>query len=158
MPSVPSYQLPIPFELCRNELWHQKPEAEQRISPTVNQDAPHILALIAGDDDFDQDDFDAIDEVHLLRQKSRLESDPYYLSSNDVQDFVSANKQRQILHKQQWLVAQAQILSKIENRSLTVHNKVLKNSHCATKCEATLACGTESSPDYAAGLNSVYPM
>ncbi|KAG0031952.1 hypothetical protein BGZ81_000218 [Podila clonocystis] len=125
---------------------------------TRNFDKTHILALIAGDDDFDQDDFDAIDEVHLLRQKSRLESDPYYRSSNDVQDFVSANKQRQILHKQQWLVAQAQNPSKIENHSLTMRDKALKNSDCAAKCEVTLACGTESSPDYAAGLDSAYPM
>lgn len=125
---------------------------------TADQDAAHILALVAGDDDFDQDDFDAIDEVHLLRQKSRLESDSYYRSSNDAHDFVSANKQRQILHKQQWLVAQAQNPTKIENRSLTVHNKVLKNSDCVVKCEVKMACGTESSPDYGAGLDSVYTM
>ncbi|KAG0038857.1 hypothetical protein BGZ82_010573 [Podila clonocystis] len=148
------------FELepAEQEQQQQKPEVEQRPMRTTNLDTTHILALIAWDDDFDQDDFDAIDEVHLLRQKSRLESDPYYRSSNDVQDFVSANKQRQILHKQQWLVAQAQNPSKIENHSLTVHDKVLKHSDCVAKCDVTLACGTESSPDYAAGLDSVYPM
>jgi hypothetical protein len=127
-------------------------------SPNANEDIAPLLAQMAEDDDFDQDDFDAIDEIHMLRQKSRLESDPYYRSGNDGPHFVSPNKQRIILHRQQWLDSQAQNPSKIEKGSLAVHNEILQNSDCAAKCEAKLACGSESSPDYSAGLDSIYPM
>ncbi|KAI9239195.1 MAG: hypothetical protein BYD32DRAFT_459971 [Podila humilis] len=181
VPTVPSYQFPIPFKLCRNELrvclescieaktsqrslpeqqQKRRFEAEQRplFIPNANEDTAQVLAQMAEDDDFDQDDFDAIDEIHLLRQKSRLESDPYYRSGNDGPDFVSPNKQRRILHKQRWLDSQTQNPSKIEKGSLAVHNTILQNSDCAAKCDAKLACGSESSPDYSAGLDSVSPM
>ncbi|KAG0339280.1 hypothetical protein BG004_006882 [Podila humilis] len=168
---------PIPFKLCRNDLMvcleacleNKAPEQQlqqlnakrkhvRRHSKTEDDESQIALELLVNDDDYDQDDFDAFDEIHRLHQKLRLESDPYFCKEEDREQVMSANKRQRLLHKEEWFSSQWSKHSKIEKQAgLAIYSQDLqRNSDCTAHCQDKLACGTVTASDYATGLDSVF--
>ncbi|KAG0046326.1 hypothetical protein BGZ83_008505 [Gryganskiella cystojenkinii] len=123
--------------------------------------------------DYDQDDWDAIEELELLRDHSRLESDSYSRFEQEDLKLLQLNKKKKQLHKHLWDRHQREIsrimikesdeksstigsqgdLSAIRGNSVTFMSysdpTANRDRSCTNDCGAQFACGTELAPQYA---------
>lgn len=125
--------------------------------------------------DYDQDDWDAIEELELLKDRSRLETDSYSRFEQEDLKLLSLNKKKKQLHKQLW-TRQRNEISRImaeENGDggdmvgsqgdLSGNFVVTRNSvafatysdpsvhrdkSCVSNCQSQFACGSEFAPQY----------
>ncbi|GJJ78706.1 hypothetical protein EMPS_11065 [Entomortierella parvispora] len=186
--TIQDWQFPVPFKLCRNYLgmclqecpnsrkperadkddheinvmdefqpWQQQPLQQQRRQQesTGGSEAYH---------DYDQDDWDAIEELRLLQSQSRLETDTYSrFEPEDVKRLNHLKKSKQ-LHKQTW-ERQRNEISRIMaeggegDNDFVVRKTIvafttytvptdLQDPSCVSECLVQFACGTASAPQF----------
>lgn len=178
---IENWQFPIPFKLCRNQLsiclqdctidedqneinvldeiqpWQQQPLQQQRYQRESGEGP-------GGYHDFDQDDWDAIEELQLLRDHSKLETDSYSrFKEEDVKSLKLFKKKKQ-LHKKVWDRQRNEISKIMAEESegdgdFTVRKnivefatytdpKALRDPSCVNECQAQFSCGTGSAPQF----------
>lgn len=168
------WQLPIPFKLCSSDLWAclqscPTADTEQPVASTgVNLQSGHQQSRMAmmsggGGNDFDQDDYDALEEIRLLRHGSKLERASYNRFEKDGARRSMLNAKKKQFHMWQWAKQRREILAvnreqlETDDESFTgqstafnivSHPALQSASACASTCQSSFACGTESAPEY----------
>ncbi|KAF9936147.1 hypothetical protein BGZ67_002628 [Mortierella alpina] len=116
-----------------------------------------------GDNDFDQDDYDALEEINLLRHRSKLDRASYSLFDKDGARRSTLNAMKKQFHMRQWAKQRSEILAVNRKQTETddesfrgqstafnivSHPAMQSASACASTCQSSFACGTESAPEY----------
>ncbi|KAG0252833.1 hypothetical protein BG011_006721 [Mortierella polycephala] len=121
-----NWQFPIPFKLCRQDLWKcfqtcpsaiterdisqpkqatkQQQQSRMSIQNTNSNDNSEL--------DYDQDDYDAIEEIQALQYHPKLEDASYLRFKRDVDKYQLLSLKRKQLHKQLWAQQQDGIMMK----------------------------------------------
>ena len=181
MKAFKDWQLPIPFKLCNSDLWAclqscPTSGAEQPAANTYDnlqgQHQQSRLAIMSGGggDDFDQDDYDALEEINLLRHRSKLDRSSYSrFDENGARRSMLSAKKKQ-LHMRQWAKQRNEILAVNRKETETddesfrgqstafnvvSHPAMQSASACASSCQSSFACGTESAPEYISALKQI---
>ncbi|KAF8936899.1 hypothetical protein BGZ58_003542 [Dissophora ornata] len=181
-----NWQFPIPFKLCRMNLLdclqacpgsakisNQGPGAQVADSASGDwqssrQQQQVRLSLPDGvDNDFDQDDFDAIEEIQLLQRHSKIEGS-YSRFEEEGRKKNVLNKKKKQLHKQLWAKQRNEIESESRVEIDVIGGGGDKNDwsqeiiafttlsdptarrdpKCVARCQTDYSCGTESAPVY----------
>ncbi|KAG0291511.1 hypothetical protein BGZ96_005105 [Linnemannia gamsii] len=179
--TIQKWQYPIPFSLCRIQLLEcikgcpkvvldpavrdqQRPFAAQArpIGDLDGENNDNNMEQHSHMDDMDQDDYDAIQELRMLRQYDRLEESSYSrFEVEGLREQIATKKRK--LHKQLWATEQRQrqqqrieVAGKIKTFSrqnivsfTTVTDPTARHlAECEAHCHAVLSCGTETAPEY----------
>ncbi|KAK3845054.1 MAG: hypothetical protein J3R72DRAFT_49062 [Linnemannia gamsii] len=174
--TINTWQYPIPYSLCRIQLL-QCIKSCPRIVKDSSGDSPDQKIRIAvetplsGDeDDMDMDDYNAIQELRVLRQNDRLEESSYSRFQVEGLREQLAIKKKQ-LHKHLWAAEQRQ--KQRQNRwsetedggrsgvgeRFSYQNTVvsfttltdptaIREADCVVQCHEVMTCGTETAPEY----------
>ncbi|KAF9344570.1 hypothetical protein BGX26_004221 [Mortierella sp. AD094] len=180
------WQFPIPFKLCRRSLltclkscpgagnidMDQEVEGSDdgedaqgestrqkqqfRMSPPVESEG--YLG-----DDYDEDDYDAIEEIQQPQRHSKLLEDSYSLFEKEGQARIISSEKKRQLHKQLWAKQRREIISEknwIENNNGDKPRKditafttlsdpaVRRDAACVSRCQVAYSCGTETAPEF----------
>ncbi|KAH7055208.1 hypothetical protein BKA57DRAFT_501730 [Linnemannia elongata] len=176
--TIHNWQYPIPFSLCRVQLLECiKGCPKIALNPAVNDQQRRFSTQasssidVEGENnsiDMDKDDYDAIQELRILRQQDRLEESSYSrFGVEGLRQQIAAKKKQ--LHKQLWAVEQQQqkrqrievtgIFSRQNTISFTtVTDPTARHpAECEAHCHSVLSCGTETAPEYHGTQQIVFP-
>ncbi|KAF9577964.1 hypothetical protein BGW38_006507, partial [Lunasporangiospora selenospora] len=179
---VSEWYFPIPFKLCKKELWscvqqcasvgrfetamddqspQQIPEHQQKplllpLSPSDQRNEQEgdfgALTYSNHDDDYDQDDWDAIEELHALKLRARLEGTSYSRFEKHYDELLLLSKNGDKQHQLFWKdrLTGADTKSSVVNKdpSIPVGSSVNREAACVERCQSQFECGTENAPKF----------
>ncbi|KAF8984790.1 hypothetical protein BGZ46_007027 [Entomortierella lignicola] len=179
------WQFPIPFKLCSRSLLsclkscpriedfdknqepgvaHPKVDAQAESNQQRQQSwtPPSTESPVNIDDDYDEDDYDAIEEAQQTPLSLKLTGDSYSRYDKEgIARMITSEKMKH-LHRQLWTIQRNEIISEDRRFENNVGDKgsmettafiafsdpVHRDPTCVSRCQAEYACGTESAPEF----------
>ncbi|KAF9100795.1 hypothetical protein BGX27_000253 [Mortierella sp. AM989] len=169
------WQFPIPFKLCRRSLltclkscqslgeseMNQEPQSDSnrqrqqiRLSPPIENQSNLV-------NDYDEDDYDAIEEIQRLQRNLKLFEGSYSKFEKEGRARSILSEKRKQLHRQLWAKQRDEIISEkklIENnntpwKDITDFTTLSdpterRDSTCVSGCLVAYSCGTETAPEF----------
>jgi len=145
-----------------NILDEIQPWQQQPLQPQRNQQQSGDGSK--GYHDFDQDDWDAIEELQTLRDQSKLETDSYSRFEKEDVKRLNLLKKKKQLHKKVWdrqlneiskIMAEASegddeiiVRKSIIAFATYTDPQALRDPSCVSECQVQFACGTGSAPQF----------
>ncbi|KAF9434109.1 hypothetical protein BGZ76_008538 [Entomortierella beljakovae] len=157
------WQFPIPFKLCTRDLLSCIKACPESNDMDPSHQKQQVRMSLTNDDNgfdgYDEDDYDALDEIQQLRRNSALIGNSYSRFGAEGQKRMTLSKKKKQLHRQLWVEQRNEIISetfpgdansddKITAFTTFLDTNVYHKPSCVSSCQSVYSCGTEAAPEF----------